>query len=81
MNLCQYKDIFGKPNKGVHSYRIFNIAIIDFLLTMIVAFIISYTLNKSFLYCFVLLFIFGIILHKLFCVNTTITKLLFGVLS
>lgn len=29
MSLCEYKDIFGIPNEGVHSYRLFNIAIVD----------------------------------------------------
>ena len=28
MSLCKYSDILGVPKKGVHSYRIFNIAII-----------------------------------------------------
>ena len=28
--LCQYKNIFGEINTGVHSYRLFNIAIIKF---------------------------------------------------
>jgi hypothetical protein len=38
--LCQYKNIFGEVNKGVHSYRIFNIAIVDVLLTIIGAYVI-----------------------------------------
>ena len=24
MDICNYKNILGKPNKGDHSYRIFN---------------------------------------------------------
>ena len=35
INLCVYKDIFGIPKKGFHKYRIFNIAIVDLLLTII----------------------------------------------
>jgi hypothetical protein len=31
--LCKYKNMFGIPNKGLHSYRIFNIAIVDLTLT------------------------------------------------
>ena len=38
--LCQYKNIFGKVNEGIHSYRIFNIAIVDVLLTILLSFII-----------------------------------------
>ena len=41
MNLCKYKDALGKPNVGIHSYQIFNIAIADVIMTFIGAFIIS----------------------------------------
>lgn len=36
-DLCKYKDILGRPNEGVHSFRIFNIAIVDVLLTILAA--------------------------------------------
>ena len=77
LTLCKYKDMFGKPNQGVHSFRIFNIAIVDVLLTILAAFIISYFLKTKFLYTLLLMFILGIISHRLFCVRTTIDKLLF----
>ena len=77
MNLCKYKDALGKPNEGIHSYRIFNIAIADVIMTFIGAFIISYFLNISFVWTSIYLFILGIILHRIFCVKTTIDKLLF----
>lgn len=77
MNLCKYKNILGVPGKGVHSYRIFNIAIVDVLLTLILAYIISYIFKKSFFWVSVILFILGIFLHRLFCVRTTVDKLLF----
>jgi hypothetical protein len=76
-NLCKYKDIFGKLNKGVHSYRIFNIAIIDVLLTIIVAYIISIFTKYNFVYTVIFMFILGIVTHRIFCVRTTIDKLLF----
>jgi hypothetical protein len=37
--LCKYKDMFGKPNTGVHKYRLFNIAVVDVLATIAVAFL------------------------------------------
>lgn len=78
--LCKYKNIFGKVNTGVHKYRLFNIAIIDVLATLIVAYIITY-FSKSWNFRIVLLvlFIAGIILHRIFCVRTTIDKLLFKI--
>ena len=77
MNLCKYKDALGKPNEGIHSYRIFNIAIADVIMTFIGAFLISYSLNISFIWTSIFLFILGIILHHIFCVKTTIDKILF----
>ena len=77
MNLCKYKDALGIPNEGIHSYRIFNIAIADVIMTFIAAFIISYFYNISFIKTSIFLFILGIILHRIFCVQTTINKLLF----
>jgi len=75
--LCEYKNIFGKPKEGVHSYRILNIAMVDFIGTLIIALLISILFKKSFLWVSLILFILGIILHRLFCVRTTIDKLLF----
>jgi uncharacterized membrane protein YcaP (DUF421 family) len=74
----QFADIFGKPNEGVHSYRIFNIAIVDVIATLLGALLISYLFKVNFFLVAVLLFLLGIVLHRLFCVNTTINKFLFG---
>jgi hypothetical protein len=76
-DLCKYKDIFGKPNEGVHSFKIFNIAIVDVLLTILVSYILSLFTKYKFIYILLFMFIFGIVCHKLFCVRTTIDKLLF----
>ena len=78
MNLCKYKDALGVPGKGIHSYRIFNIAIADVVMTIIGAYMISYFFNYSFIYTLLFLFSLGIILHNLFCVKTTVDKLLFN---
>jgi hypothetical protein len=75
--LCKYKNALGVPGKGIHSYRIFNIAIADVIMTLIGAYIISRIFKISFLWTSLGLFIAGIILHRLFCVKTTIGKLLF----
>jgi len=34
---CKYKNILGEPNKGVHSYKILNIAVVDVVLIFIYA--------------------------------------------
>lgn len=76
--LSQYKDIFGKVGEGVHSYRVFNVAIVDVLGTIFIAYIIHIFIPKySFFFILIILFILGIFLHHLFGVRTTIDKLLF----
>jgi Na+/melibiose symporter-like transporter len=77
MNLCKYKNLLGVPNKGIHSYRFMGVAIADVIMTIICAILISFFLKKSLVYTCITLFILGIILHRLFCVRTTIDKLLF----
>ena len=78
MNLCKYKDALGKLNQGGHSYRIFNIAIIDVVLTVIVGYILALIFRWSPLYTIIGFFLLGIVMHRLFCVKTTIDKVIFG---
>lgn len=78
-SLCPYKDMFGKVGTGLHSYRIFNIAVVDVLLTVLLAYMIKVFIPKhSFLAILVWVFILGIVLHRVFCVRTTVDKALFG---
>ena len=77
MDLCKYKNILGEPGKGIHSYRLFGVAIADVTMTVVAAALISYFLKYSFILTLITLFILGIVLHKMFCVKTTVDKLLF----
>ena len=72
MNLCKYKNILGEPGKGVHSFRIFNIAIVDVLLTFVLAFVLNIFIKTNYFVVLIFCFCLGIILHKLFCVDTTV---------
>jgi hypothetical protein len=75
---CQYKNILGKVGKGIHSIRIYNISVIDVILTFLAAYLIN-RVYPQFNYLTILFFLFlsGIFLHRLFCVRTTIDKWLF----
>ena len=75
--LCKYKDALGIPGEGVHSIRVLNIAIVDVFLTILVAFLIWLVLRKNFWIILLVFFLLGIILHRIFCVRTTIDKLIF----
>jgi hypothetical protein len=79
-DFCKYKGLFGEPGKGIHSYRLFDIAVMDVIQTIIGAFLISYFFKFSFWYTLVGLFLLGIVLHRLFCVKTTVDKLIDKVL-
>ena len=75
--LCKYKDVFGKPNEGIHSIRLFGIAIVDLILTMILAYAIVYyskKQKKKYNYWVVLaiLLVVAFIVHKMFCVKTSV---------
>ena len=78
MTLCKYANIFGKPGEGAHSVRIFDIAIIDVLATILVAWVISKKFHKNFKVILIVLFITGIIVHRVFCVRTTVDKIIFN---
>ena len=77
MSLCKYKNMLGEPNKGIHSYRLFGVAIADVIMTIIAAAIIAYFRKQSFISVLLFLFLLGIVLHRIFCVRTTIDKMLF----
>jgi uncharacterized oligopeptide transporter (OPT) family protein len=73
---CQYKNALGIPGKGLHTH-VFGVAIMDVIMTIIGAGLLSYFFKWNFLLVVVLLFAIGIVLHRLFCVTTTIDKALF----
>ena len=64
--LCKYKDIFGKPNKGVHSYRIFGFASVDLLSTILICILLAYLTDYTFLELFIFLMLISFICHKIF---------------
>ena len=75
--LCRYSEALGKPGDGVHSPRLGGLAIVDVLLTVALAALLSHLFRWSFP-C-TLLCCFGAVIaaHRLFCVHTTVDRLLF----
>jgi hypothetical protein len=71
---CQYTNIFGVPNKGVHSWKIGGTAMVDYLLTIIGSIIISYYTNYPLVLVTIFFLLLGIFLHYLFGVNTKTIK-------
>jgi hypothetical protein len=78
---CLFSTVFGQVGQGIHSYRLFNLAIVDVVGTVLGAFLIflgfGFSSWKAFFGILVALFALGILLHRLFCVRTTVDRLLF----
>lgn len=79
--LCKYKNIFGEPGKGVHSYRIGNIAVVDLVGTILIAYIFSLLTKTNFIWCLIAFLIIGEILHIMFCVDTPVTRFIQSVVT
>ena len=80
--LCKYKNIFGKPNEGVHKHFL-GIAWFDLVGTLLICFLIwRFTSLYKSLYNLIMIvliaLLLGVIFHRIFCVNTTINKFIFG---
>jgi hypothetical protein len=58
---------FDKPREGIHSIRIFDIAIIDVIFTLIAAYLIS---KKNILAVFIILVVLSIVIHTMFNIKT-----------
>jgi len=76
---CSYRHIFGVEGQGIHSVRIFDVALVDLLMTLLVGVFISYYFSYDIYLTWFVLLVLGIIFHRLFCVNSTINKFIFGI--
>ncbi len=74
----QLPEIGQTPNTGIHSIRLFNIAIIDVIITVLFAYFVSINYQYSFWLVLSILFVLGIVIHRLFKIRTTIDKILFN---
>lgn len=69
---AEYKDIFGKPREGVHATRIFGLAAIDLIFTLIAALLIPGNKIRNFL----VLIALGCIMHALFGVDSELNRII-----
>lgn len=78
MRMCAYRDLFGAPGTGAHSVRFAGVAIVDVILTVLAGLLIAWTMGWPSWIVVTVLFVLGILIHRLFCVRTTVDKILFG---
>lgn len=73
MNYCpfsSYKNIFGKIGTGAHSYKLFNIAMVDYILTIIISILTTGITQIPIVITTIGWLLIGLILHILFGVST-----------
>ena len=75
---CPYRDIFGKVREGPHSYRILDVAVVDSVLTILLALVLQkiFFQNFSFLKVLAVTFIVGELMHWYFCVDSKVIQIL-----
>jgi hypothetical protein len=78
--LCKYKDLLGKPGTGLHKYRFLGMAVVDWILTAVLAWSIAWWRGWNFLETFLGVFLVGELLHVLFCVPTAFLEYMNSVL-
>ena len=76
--LCKYSNLFGEPNKGVHSARVFGMAAVDIVATVGLAGLLSYATSINFAVTFIILMIIAVLIHEAFCVDTRLNAAIFG---
>ena len=74
--LCQYKNIFGIPGKGVHAWKFMDTAIFDYVGTLFLAVIFARLTGVPLVLSTILMFVLGVVLHVVFCVPTAAVKYL-----
>lgn len=73
---CKYANFFGAPGTGAHAYRIFNVAIVDLLMTILAAKLVAWYWAVSFLKTTLAFLALGVFFHYIFCVKTTFNTFL-----
>lgn len=67
----------SEPRKGIHSLRLFDVAVVDVLLTVMAAIGISHWTHWNPYLVFFALLLIGIVTHRLLKIRTKVDTILF----
>ena len=67
----------GNPGEGIHAIRVMDVAVVDLAFVLGAAYFLSHT-PQDFLKTTAVLLATGLIVHRLLGINTTLNKLVFG---
>ncbi len=73
---CQYKDRLGVPGQGVHTH-FFGVAVFDIVATLVLTELVIYVFHTPRVITLFSIILTGIVLHRIFCVRTTLDRCLF----
>jgi hypothetical protein len=77
MTLCplsKYKDIFGAPGTGPHRFRFMGVALVDFVLTILLAVFITWAFKVPFDLSIIFMLVISLVIHLAFGVETGALK-------
>jgi hypothetical protein len=76
IDLCKYQNALGKSGSDAYT-RIFTLRVMDVFTLVIGSYLIAYLLDISFWKTILVIFVSGIVAHRMFCVRTAVDKMLF----
>jgi hypothetical protein len=68
--------MLGKPGEGFHSVRLFGFAILDVVGTFFLGYLLHRFTGLKYYISTIIMFLIGIFLHWLFCVDTKLNMML-----
>lgn len=79
MGLCEYSDVFGAPDTGVHAYKVGNVAVVDTILSGAAAFAYSRAARIPLALAVAIVLAIAMVAHLAFCVPTGLNRMVLGV--
>ncbi len=70
----KFKDALGVPGNGIHKMRLIDVALFDYVFTIILSIFFSYISNFPLLLSTILWFCLAIFFHAIFGVNTSVVN-------
>jgi hypothetical protein len=73
---CPFKFALGVPGEGVHAPRLFGLAIVDIIATVLVAGLTAWLTKSNYILNLIFWFVLGEILHFMFGTPTAFLKMI-----
>jgi hypothetical protein len=74
--LCAFKNAGGRPGEGIHAPRLFGLAAVDVIGTLLIALIVAHVFRWRVWIVVPAAYLLGIAAHALFCVDTAMMRAL-----